>query len=81
MRTTLILDDDVEAKLRAEVRRSGTSFRETVNRVLRLGLNVPHTPARGKRFIVKSRPLNLRPGVSLDNVSESIERLEGPSHR
>jgi hypothetical protein len=41
MRTTLTLDDDVEAKLRAEMRRSGSSFRETVNRVLRLGLNVP----------------------------------------
>jgi hypothetical protein len=34
MRTTLTLDDDVAAKLRAETRRSGRSFRDTVNETL-----------------------------------------------
>jgi hypothetical protein len=81
MRTTLTLDDDVEAKLRAEVRKSGGSFRETVNRVLRLGLNVRRVPAGARKFVVRSRPLNVRPGVNLDNVAELVERLEGPSHR
>ncbi len=81
MRTTLTLDDDVAAKLRAEVRKSGRSFRETANRVLRLGLNARATPVRSRKFVVRSRALNLKEGVNLDNVAELLERLEGPSHR
>ncbi len=81
MRTTLTLDDDVAARLRAEVRKSGRSFRETVNRVLRLGLNARATPVRSRKFVVRSRALNLKEGVNLDNVAELLERLEGPSHR
>jgi len=38
MRTTLTLDDDVASKLRAEVQRSGGSFRKVVNETLRRGL-------------------------------------------
>ena len=38
MRTTLTLDDDVAAKLRAEMRRSGMSFREVLNDAIRRGL-------------------------------------------
>ena len=45
MRTTLTLDDDVAAKLRAEARKSGRSFKETVNQVLRLGLHTGEKPA------------------------------------
>jgi hypothetical protein len=81
MRTTLTLDDDVAAKLRAEMRNSGRSFRETVNRVLRLGLNVPRGSDRAGKFVVRSRPLYAKPGVNLDHVAELVERLEGPSHR
>jgi hypothetical protein len=81
MRTTLTLDDDIAAKLRAEVRKSGHSFRETVNRVLRLGLNAPRVPVRTRKFVVRPRPLNVKAGVNLDNVAELVERLEGPSHR
>ena len=81
MRTTLTLDDDIAAKLRAEVRKSGHSFRETVNRVLRLGLNAPRVPVRNRKFVVRPRPLNVKAGVNLDNVAELVERLAGPSHR
>ena len=38
MRTTLTLDEDVAAKLRAEARRSGRSFRDVVNDAIRRGL-------------------------------------------
>jgi hypothetical protein len=31
VRTTLTLDEDVAAKLRAEARKTGRSFRDTVN--------------------------------------------------
>lgn len=82
MRTTLTLDDDVAAKLRSEMRRTGRSLKDTVNRFLRLGLNAPRREARPGRFVVRPLPLGrLRPGLSLDSVGELLERVEGPHHR
>lgn len=82
MRTTLTLDDDVAAKLRAEARRSGRSFRDVVNDVIRCGL-MSRPPARpGGPFQVTTRDLgNLRPGLDLDNIADLLERVEGPAHR
>jgi plasmid stability protein len=81
MRTTLTLDEDVAAKLKAETRRSGRSFKETVNETLRRGLTKHRiTPAKTS-FKVVARDMGLRPGLSLDNVAELIEQVEGPGHR
>ncbi|MGH7962252.1 MAG: CopG family transcriptional regulator [Candidatus Binatia bacterium] len=41
MRTTITLDQDVAAKLKAEARRSGKSFKETINEAIRRGLVAP----------------------------------------
>ena len=81
MRTTLTLDDDVAAKLRAEARKSGEPFKQVVNRVLRTGLNFRMKAVPLPPFNVKARPLGLRPGFSYDKVSELIEQIEGPLHR
>lgn len=81
MRTTLTLDDDVAAKLKAEMRKSGRSFRQAVNYFLRLGLNVRRELKRAKPFVVRARPLRLRPGLSYDNIGELLEQIEGPAHR
>ncbi len=80
MRTTLTLEDDVAAKLKAESRRTGRSFKATVNEVLRLGLNTRRQPRARKPFRVEPRDLGLRPGVSLDDVGGLLERGEGPRH-
>lgn len=81
MRTTLTLDDDVESKLRSEARRTGRAFKEVVNEALRSSLqrrtHRPSTP-----FKVQPRDLGgLKPGLSLDNIGELLEQLEGPAHR
>ena len=82
MRTTLTLDDDVAAKLKLEVRRTGKSFRQTVNDHLRNGLMKARVPAARKPFRVRPRDLGrLRPGLSLDNVAELLDRIEGPGQR
>lgn len=81
MRTTLTLEEDVAAKLRAEMRRSRRSFKEVVNEFLRLGLNMHREHKPGKPFIVQARPLGLRPGLDYDKISELVEHLEGPLHR
>lgn len=81
MRTTLTLDDDVVARLKAEMRQSGRSFKETLNDILRLGLSVHGAPKPRERFQVKARPLGLHPGLNYDNVSELLEQLEGPERK
>lgn len=82
MRTTLTLDEDVAAKLKAEMRRSGKSFRDIVNDTLRHGLAEKRVAARRRSFKVEVRDLgNLRPGLSLDNVGELLEQVEGSLHR
>ena len=81
MRTTLTLDKDVAAKLRSETRRSGRTFKEVVNETLRLGLNARNEPRPTQPFVVRARPLGLRPGFNYDKINELIEQLEGPFHR
>jgi plasmid stability protein len=82
MRTTLTLDDDVAAKLKAETRRSGRSFRDTVNETLRRGLATRRTATPRTPFKIVARDLGRsRPGVSLDNIADLLEQAEGPHHR
>jgi hypothetical protein len=61
------------------MRESGSSLKQAVNRLLRLGLTA--APPRVKPFTVRARSLGLPPGLSYDNVEELIESLEGPLHR
>lgn len=82
MRTTLTLDDDVAAKLRSETRRTGKTFRDVVNETMRRGLATQSALPRRTAFKVEPRDLGaLRPGLSLDNIGELIEQVEGPLHR
>ena len=82
MRTTLTLDEDVAEKLKAEMRKSGKSFRGIVNDTLRRGLVEKRVASRRRLFKVEARDLgNLRPGLSLDNVGELLEQIEGSLHR
>lgn len=82
MRTTLTLDDDVAAKLEAEARRSGLSFKEIVNTMLRIGI----AARRGKlpRAPFKIKPLHLEPldaNFDFDNIETLLEQVEDPSQR
>jgi hypothetical protein len=82
MRTTLTLDDDLAARLRAESRRTGQPFKTVVNEYLRAGL--------AQRRAVKARaPFQVQPvsmgaplpGRSYDNIGSLLEEIEGPAHR
>jgi len=79
VRTTLSLDDDVASLLEKESRRSGASFKEVVNRVLRLGLMTANRPAH-KPFVVKPRKLGLPSALTYDKIEQLVEHLEGPKH-
>lgn len=82
MRTTLTLDDDVARRLKAEVHTRRRPFREIVNETLRIGLANRRAARPKQPFRVVSRDLGeLRPGLSLDNVADLLEQVEGPRHR
>ncbi len=83
MRTTLSLDEDVAARLKAEVRRSGRPFKEVVNESLRHGLaGRSNDRPRQPPFRIHARDLGgLRPGLSLDNIGDLLEAAEGSTHR
>lgn len=81
MRTTLTIDDDVAALLEKEVRRTGQPLKQTVNQLLRSGLQQAATPVRMKPFKVRSRKIGLPAEWTSGSVSELIEMLEGPMHR
>lgn len=76
MRTTLSIDDDVEALLNKEMRKTGHSFKQVVNDALRWGFTAPKPMP--KPFKVK--PINL--GLPhYDKVEDLLEYLEGSDYR
>jgi hypothetical protein len=81
VRTTLTLDDDIAAKLKAESRKSGRPFRETVNACLRAGINLQKHGESTQAFRVKARDMGPRPGINLDQVHALLDELEGPEHK
>jgi Arc/MetJ family transcription regulator len=82
MRTTLTLDDDVAVRVQEEQRHRGTSFRDTVNALLRAGLDAP-TTRRRPRQPFRTAGFDLGPSRigSLDNVEDVLARAEGEDHR
>jgi len=77
----LTLDEDVAAKLKAEARKTGQPFKETVNVCLRAGLNLKNPPKTAPVFRVRPYDMGLRPGVNLDKISTLLDEIEGPEHR
>lgn len=76
MRTTLTLDEDVEKRLRQEMRRTGRAMKVLVNEALRLGLGLKGKPARPARFEVRPHAFGFEPGVDLDRLNQLVDELE-----
>ena len=74
VRTTITLDPDLAAKLRALARERGISFKEAVNGAIRRGLTEA-TP-RAKPYRMPARAMGLRPGIDLDKALRLADELE-----
>ena len=66
--------------MKAESRKTGRSFRDTINACLRAGLSMRKQSAAAQAFRVKARDMGLRPGINIDKVSTLLDDLEGPEH-
>jgi hypothetical protein len=74
MRTTVTLDADVEARLRATMRERGVSFKAAINDAIRSGLAGPALPAQ--RYRMSTAPLGVRPGIDLDKALALVGDME-----
>lgn len=74
MRTTVTLDPDVEAKLRAVMRERGVSFNVALNTAIRAGLE--KTRASSKRYKLKTYRMGLRSGIDLTKALTIAGDLE-----
>jgi hypothetical protein len=81
IRTTITLDDDVLDRVKAESRSRGSSFRETLNDLLRLALLARSAPPERKRFRIKATHMGYRPGLNYDHIESLLEYGEGEDHR
>jgi len=76
MRTTVTIDQDVARMLREAMHRSRQTFKQTLNAAVRAGLSARRSAARGVPFVVKARPLGLRPGIDPAGLNRLADDLE-----
>jgi hypothetical protein len=75
MRTTIHIDDDILQELKREATRASAPLRETVNRVLRLGLERLH-PASAPPYRCRTFAMGFPPSSNLDKALELATLLE-----
>lgn len=74
MRTTVTLDPDLAARLKALARERGVSFKEALNSVLRRGLTEGDEGARPYRQ--RTYTMGARPGIDLTKALQLAAELE-----
>jgi len=72
MRTTVTLDPDVEAKLRATMRERGVSFKAALNDAVRAGLDASAPASRP--FKARTAPLGIR--INIDKALTIAGEME-----
>lgn len=70
------MEQDVERLLKDEMHRSRKSFKHTLNQAIRAGLKAASTNPKRERFVVKARPMGLRPGIDPFGLNKMVDELE-----
>ncbi|MBN1959383.1 MAG: hypothetical protein JW841_00425 [Deltaproteobacteria bacterium] len=77
MRTTITLDDDVCSSVQELAHRERTSFKKTLNKLLRqalIGIQQPKT--QEPKFIIKPHRGGFRPGIDPQKLNQLIDQLQ-----
>lgn len=73
MRTTIDLDPDVDARLRATARERNVPLRTVINEALRAGLR----PAATRQpYVLPTRPLGIRSHIDVDKALQVADEDE-----
>lgn len=79
MRTTITLDRDVAERVQVHMREQKKGFKEAINDLIRRGLAFPEESLLPKsQVIIKARDLELKAGLSLHNIEDLLDQVEGP---
>jgi hypothetical protein len=76
MRTTVTLDADAERLLRNTMHSRRKSFKQTLNDAIRAGLGAKQPAKNRPPFVVKARPMGLRPGIDPTGLNKLADELE-----
>lgn len=77
MRTTLTLEDDLAAHLKARAEELGVPFKQIVNQVIREGLAEPKPAGAVPR--TEPHAFGFKPGLDLDKMNQIVDQLEAES--
>jgi len=69
------------AKLRDRMNASDAPFEEALNARLPRGLEQPADDALAEPFSIEARPMDLHPGIDLDNIPGLLDLLDGDGGR
>jgi hypothetical protein len=81
IRTTVTLDDDVIVRVKEEAAKKGVAFREALNGLIRRGLMTNEVESKPRKLSEETINFELPPGLSVDNISELLDVLEGEDRR
>lgn len=77
MRTTVTLDPDVEHLLKDAAHAQRQSFKVILNDAVRRSLGTkPAARNRRRPFVVRARPMGLRPGIDPARLTELADEIE-----
>ena len=81
MRTTLTIDDDLALQIKRENRKASETMKQTINRLLSVGIHQVAKPPKMKRFVVKPLDLGITAeqwakweGMKIEDILDEAER-------
>jgi hypothetical protein len=81
IRASVVLDEDVQQRVKDESRLRGASFRDTLNDLLRFALLQQANKPSSRKFKIVPVPMGYRDGLNYDSVESLLEYGEGDEHR